>query len=463
MPVSAPWDRRSRGEHERARSLLLDEWLPAATTFSSFWEGRLPQDADRPDDLEGLRRLEPVRERDVLSAGGPGAPALLLAPEEGQIKALASGGFLLAIARAVGSGGSLGKDRALRTEYKPIHLHQAGVGGQLAIAYTRSDLDRLHRCGARAARVVGLGEDSCLVSAVPAGPDLRFWGVYHLALGSSMLAVHPRGAGAGLEDVVASLALVPATAVAVLLEEAVELADLAEELNADCGELTTVLTLGPPPDDAVRAEVAAAWRRAADRDVAVRALWAPGEARALWAECAAGAHGLHTYPDLEVLEVLDPVTRDVSDTDGDLTYTSAGWHGTGLLRYQTGAYMEGLTEEPCPGCGRTVSRLVGEVAPGVWQPWVEVGDGIAPMDFRGAAAVLEPAGGIEAWRVELTAGQDGDRIEVKVAGPGAASLDGLAEDLAVAMGVRPTEIVRSDVTAINREITELGSMFADLR
>ena len=54
--------------------------------------------------------------------------------------------------------------------------------------YNGADLDRLHRAGARAAAVLALGDGDYLVSAVPAQPVLAFWGVYHLALGASLLA-----------------------------------------------------------------------------------------------------------------------------------------------------------------------------------------------------------------------------------------------------------------------------------
>lgn len=461
--MSSAWDRRSADEHERARTMVLEEWLPAATTFSHYWRRRVSQRDGTVDSLEDLRAMAPVRELDLLADGEPGAPGLLLAPDEEQLKSVAGGGLLLSIARAVTTGGTQGKQRAVLTEYKPIHLHQAGVSDELAIAYSRSDLDRLHRCGARAARLLGLDERSYLVSAVPPGPHLGFWGVYHLALGTSMLALHPRGAGAGLEQVVASLSLVPTTVIAVPLREAVELAEVAARWDADCGGVGTVLTVGPPPDETTRGEIGAAWRRAVGSEVTVRAVWAPTEARALWAECAEGTHGLHTYPDLEVLEVLDPVTGEASGGDGDLTYTSAGWHGTGLLRYQTGTWVERLTDEPCPGCGRTVPRLTGEIAPGAWQPWIETGDGVASLDFRGAAAVLEPAGGISAWRVELGPGRRGDRVLVEVAGPGASSREGLEEELAGAMGVSPTEVREVDETTLRTEVADLGGVFADLR
>lgn len=443
--MTNPWDRREPAERRRDLARAMGDWLPAATTFSPYWADRAEDVTGKSgaalSDLDGLRRLAPVRERDLIGLGGPGAPDLVLRPDEEQFMARARGGLVMAAARAIGAEGSQGKQRTLLTEYKPIHLHRGGADGDLGIAYTRSDLDRLHRCGARAASLLGLDAGNYLLSAVPAGPTLAFWGVYHLALGASMLAVHPRGAGARPTEVLDALRLLPADVVAVPVDEAAELGTLAADLGAPCEDVATIVTVGPPPEDAVRRDIAGAWERATGGAVVVRALWAPPSARALWAECRGGTHGLHTYPDLEHLEVVDPVTGAPAEEGGDLTATSLGWHGTALLRYRTGTRIGGLATGPCPACGRTLPRLVGEVTPRAWQPRVDLGDEVARIDLRGAAAVLEQRGDVEGWRVKLAAGQDSDRILIAIAGaPAAGDAGTLVRDLADATGVWPTEV-----------------------
>jgi hypothetical protein len=50
-----------------------------------------------------------------------------------------------------------------------------------------------------------------------------------------------------------------------------------------------------------------------------------------------------------VLEVVDPMTGQPTDADGDLTITTMGWHGTVLLRVQTGTWVDPLTTAPVPG------------------------------------------------------------------------------------------------------------------
>jgi hypothetical protein len=471
--VTAPWDRRSAAEHRRVAAMALEAWLPTAISFSAYWSERAAEvgGGERPTTEADLLRFPPVREADVRGAGGPGCPALLMRPTQEQVRARASSSTLFRIARAIRQDGGDVERRTLLEEYKPIHVHRGGADDDLAIAYSRSDLDRLHRCGARAAHVLGLDDADYLVNAVPAGPRLGWWGVYHLALGSSILALHPRGASDPLERVLESFALVPATVVAVPLEEAVTLANLMAEHGVEAPRVHTVLTVGPPPDEATRAHVRDAWRAAGatESDLVVRAVFAPPEARALWAEPRAEPTGLVTYPDLERLEVVDALTGEPVDGPGDLTVTTVGWHGTALVRYQTGVRVGGIDTEACPASGITAPRIVGDVVEHAWQPLVVAPDGFERhFDFRVAGAILASVPGIADWRVELhgpAAGGHHDRVVVEVAG----DLDerdhqDLAQRMDVAAGAPPEEVrVVADPATIERQVDRLGTPFVDMR
>ncbi|HEX2029693.1 MAG TPA: hypothetical protein VHF25_17055 [Nitriliruptorales bacterium] len=466
------WDRRSPAERDRIRDTVLRGWMTAAADFSPFWSERLTRAGVSAAEIrspEDLQRVPPVRELELLDAGGPGSPALLLRPREEQIKARASLVTLMRIARGIRREGDGGKATVLLGEYKPIHLHASGRDRRLAIAYTRSDLDRLHRAGARAAAVLDLSRGDHLVSAIPADGTLRFWGLYHLALGASILAVHARRVGHGLEEVAVGFRLAPATVVAVPVSEAIRLAATLADAHVRLSGVHTVVVAGPPPDVEARRAMVEAWQAAgATRGVRVLAVWAPVGARALWAECAAAAPnttGLHTYPDLELLEVVDPVSgRPVDHGPGDLTYTSAGWHGTGLIRFRTGDRVGGLTDEPCPACGRTVPRVLPDVVPAAWQPLARTADGPRRLDLRGAALVLSSEPGVGPWRVELrgpTARRAGDAYVVQLAGELApAHLRALDRRLAAGVGLAPLQLIVSDHEQV--EATADG-VFADRR
>ncbi|MBW3659773.1 MAG: hypothetical protein KY457_14125, partial [Actinobacteria bacterium] len=138
-----------------------------------------------------------------------------------------------------------------------------------------------------------------------------------------------------------------------------------------------------------------------------------------------------------------------------------------FLRYQTGAYVEGLSTDACPACGRTVPRIVGEPFPNAWQPVATTAAGEERVDLRGAAVVLAGLADVSVWRIEVA--QTGPRarthrVVVELAGRvGEAELEGLARRLRNAVGSDQLEVeLVPDPVLLERRIEELGSVFADL-
>jgi phenylacetate-coenzyme A ligase PaaK-like adenylate-forming protein len=467
--VSAPWDRRSLEEQARVVDLALERWLPAVTSAAPFWARRVASEGIDPGTLQSstsLAGLPPVREADLL-ADGPGAPGTVMLPSEAQVKSYSGTEVLRAVAGAIRREGPAGKRTVMLREYQPVDLRRAGVGHGVVVASSRSDLDRLNRVGARAARVLGLHDRDVLLSAVPAGPTLAAARIAHLAQGASITALHARGHGDDLADVAHAARLLSMTVLVVELDEAVPLARTLRGSRLQPERLRRVVTYGPPPGDDLRAEIGEAFGGLGAR-VDVRALWGPEFGRTMWAECEEGPAGLHTSPDLEVLEVLDPMTGEPTAGDGDLTLTSVGWHGTGLVRVQTGTWVDPLRREPCPACGRTVPRLEGEMAPGAWQLPLDGDARVARhVDLRGVPAVLARTGGVRAWRAEVRGPDERtprDRLVVEVAGDLArAELAGLEQRLEAACGIAPHLVLDVHPDDVRRSIDEVGGVFADLR
>lgn len=394
------WDRLGLRAAQREQSRLLATWINREVRpFSVYWGGRLA--GRKVAGVADLRGLEVITEADIAGLGGPGNPDLLVLPTEDGFKRHATRAELVAAAREVGGGGAEARREALFRRYKPVHVHEAGVEQVLAVAYTRSDLDRLHLAGARLVEVLGLGADDTLVNAVPAGPSVRFWGLYHAALAARITALHPRGHGQqALRPVLRALTMLPATVLAVPVGEATGLLrDLAER-DVRLDGLRTLVTVGPPPSPALRRSLATAVRRLSQRPVRIQAVWAPEMSRTLWGECrpvtadpAEATYGLHTYPDLEVVEVRDVVTgNDAAEAaEGEVVLTSLGWRGTAMIRVATGAWTEGLsTSTPCPSCGRTVPRLAPAAVDGAWQPRVRTAQRMGRADLRHVYRVLTP-------------------------------------------------------------------------
>lgn len=443
------WDRLGGRAQEREQGRLLSEWINREVRpFSAYWKSRL---GGRPvDSLEALRGLDVVTETDIAALGGPGNPELLVLPTEDGFKRNASRSDLFAAAREVGRGGPDGRRSTLFRRYKPVHVHEAGIAAVVAVAYTRSDLDRLHLAGARLMEVLGLGADDAMVSAVPASPSVRFWGLYHAALAARMTAVHPRGAGqAALRPTMRALAMLPATVLAAPVDDALELLVGLRERRVQIAGLRTLLTIGPPPTPAVRGALVAAASVLSSSDVSVQAVWAPEMSRTLWGECRPpsadpdeATYGLHTYPDLEVVQVRDVTTGlDAPETTGgEIVLTSLGWRGTALIRVATGSWTGGLsTSTPCPSCGRSVPRLAPAAADAAWQPRVRSSDGrTVRADLRLVHRVLTPDVlerlGVAEWSLRAS----GDQLVLAVDAR-------TNRDLLAQMAARVSEVVGADV------------------
>jgi hypothetical protein len=466
--VVATWDRRTDRDRVRVAASAVARWTPLVLTAAPFHAGRVADiagvDSGAIRDLTSLRRLPPTRERDLLADHPAGATAVVR-PTEAQVKAAAEERVLRSISRAIRRDEVHGKRDALLHEYRPLQLHRGGVDGDLLIASTRSDLDRMHRTGARAAAVLGLRDDDVVVSLVPAGPSLAHLGTVHLAAGAGVTALHAREAGDDVGTALAGSRGVPATVLVVTAGDVDATVASIADGAADVTDLRLVVTIGPPPTEDARRAVAEAFDRVG-ASVSVLALWGPGAGRTLWAECDRGGHGLHTFPDLEALEVVDPLTGLPTAEDGDLTVTSLGWHGTAHVRFQTGAWVDPLRDGPCPGCGRNLPRIAGPVEPHAWELPARAVDGRRTVDLRGVAVAVAGAPWVTSWRAELrtpgAGGPDGLRVEVA----GDASGDEIAALTAAVTACTgaDAEVARLPSDAdVARAADAAGGVLSDLR
>jgi phenylacetate-coenzyme A ligase PaaK-like adenylate-forming protein len=138
-----------------------------------------------------------------------------------------------------------------------------------------------------------------------------------------------------------------------------------------------------------------------------------------WGECVfphdQPSAGYHLYPDLGLMEVIDPSSGEVvpDGHPGELVFTPLDARGTVVLRYRTGDFIEGgLVWEPCPHCGRRLPRLVGNISRSSEVKTMQL-DKIKGtlVDFNQLEHLLDDVEHIGAWQLELRKYQD-DPLEV---------------------------------------------------
>jgi phenylacetate-CoA ligase len=433
------WDRRPPEQQAKVRDAMLRRQLrDAVGPFSPFWRERfaaLRISATSIETVADLTKLPAVGERDVCPSGDPSDAARLVlqADEAGFARHAAGPDLRKALRQRLMSGDAY--QRHVEAEVRPTVFHFAGRGLRFPIASTRNDLDVIARAGARAWSVLGLSEADVLVSAVPVAASLDHLFLTYAALGAGSPALFP---GASLDAVAGAMRLVPATVLAVRPAEA---AELLRGLPLD--GVKTVLLVGAATSDE-RADVAAA-----APGVTVLGLWGPDEGRVMWAQCreSAGAHaGWHTYPDLDLVELVDPESGTHATERGEVTVTQLGFHGSALLRWRTGDVVDGPLEAGgCPACGRTVPRVPADVRTSHLHVRVSLRQGDEHLDLRSVAGALAGRTDLHDWMVEVMPSprEHDDDLVVLIAPTGdeTDAAVGVYRDVKAVTGVSPSQVI----------------------
>ncbi|HEX9775392.1 MAG TPA: hypothetical protein VGB83_07420 [Actinomycetota bacterium] len=463
--MAVAWDHRTIAEQRKQQNVLLRQTLlQMALGHVPFVRARLASagiDARLFKGLDALDTLPLSMRRDVLDPRrNPEGPNALVLRGTGEgVKRFSDWSVLRRLLVVSLLGGEEAKELQIEAATRAVHVHlPLGPGGRLPVAYTRDDLDLLARAGARLAAVVGLGREDRLLNLVPFGPTLNFWGVYYMAHGVGMNAVHFRGSRRDLASSMQALDESRATVVALPASEAVAFPRIAMEDGIDISKLELVLAVGRSLTAPERAALGEGLLSAGARDAHIAAVYGPAEGRVLWGECSVPAgreetFGLHTYSDLDVVEVISPETgeRRGEQEPGELVVTPLVFRGGGAPRWRTGDLaLGGLSTEPCPNCGRTAPRVGPTVRQGEWRREVVLNGRGSIIDLRDAGAAASER--TDHWQVELDRTDGADRLFVHVvAGEDPAPLIELYEDLA-RLGSPPTQVVLADPPAIERRL-----------
>ena len=256
--------------------------------------------------LDELPSLPLTMRRDIVDpVRNPEGPrAIILRGTADGVKRFSDRSVVRRVALARLLGGEEIQELAIEAATRAIHVHlAAGPGGRLPIAYTRDDLDLLARAGGRLSALLGLERHDRLLNLVPFGPTLEFWGIFYMAHGTGMSAVHFRRERQDVQRALEALDDASATAVALPADEAPMFPDLARQENVDISKLRMLIAVGRSLTADERAVVGEGLLAAGAGDARIAAAYGSAEARVLWGECSVPAgrtetFGFHTYPDM---------------------------------------------------------------------------------------------------------------------------------------------------------------------
>jgi phenylacetate-coenzyme A ligase PaaK-like adenylate-forming protein len=257
----------------------------------------------------------------------------------------------------------------IQDEYLPVHTHFTIGRTALPtpIFYTRYDLGRVREAGRRLFELAELKRDDILINAFPFAPHLAFWMTYFAAEAAGMPALHTGGGRIlGTERILDALERLRGNVLTATPSYAYHLLRRAAEEGRDLSRLHTVILGGDALPEGLKGKIQSLLKRVGAESAAVMATYGFTEGRVAWSECRPSAlskeksSGYHLFPDMEVMEIIDPESGDRLDEGegGEIVYSSLDWRGSVLLRFRTGDLVkEGITFEPCPFCGRSLPRL----------------------------------------------------------------------------------------------------------
>jgi phenylacetate-coenzyme A ligase PaaK-like adenylate-forming protein len=411
-PLTTHWHRLPKAAVRQLQVVKLRRYLrDVVVPFSAFYRQMFETrglSAESFHTVEDLEQLPLTSKADLVNT--PEHPQrtkdFVLIPDERILTRRTS-----TIIRALLHGRESVK-RGFEREFRPIFM--TSTTGRSAdpvpFLYTQHDLDVLGTAGARIMEVCGARTDWRLVNMFPYAPHLAFW-LAHYA--STTFGIFTVGTGGGkVLGTDGNLRLIQKIQPDVLIGMPTFLYHIlqhAVEQGMRCTNLKRLVLGGEKAADGIRRKLRSLAAKLGSPDVDVLATYGFTEAKMAFAECPYPAEGspsgYHLYPDLGIVEVVDPKTGLVlpEGMPGEIVFTPLEARGSVVLRYRTGDLIEGgLIYGPCPHCGRTMPRLLGKISRSSEFKSMQL-DKIKGtlVDFNQLETVLDDAPSVIAWQLEI--------------------------------------------------------------
>jgi phenylacetate-CoA ligase len=406
-----------RLQSEKLRNYLRRVVLPFSAHYREIFREQ-GLSADSFQSLEDLQQLPFTSKIDLLNTADrpQRAREFILIPEERALARRPS-----TIWRALLQGREA-VTRGFEAEFRPIFLTSTTgrSADPIPFLFTQHDLNNLTLAGKRLFEVCGAEREMRVLNLFPYAPHLAFWQTHY---GGVAFGVFTTSTGGGkVMGTEGNLRLIRKINPEVLVGMPTFLYHVlhqAAEENLRCENLQRIVVGGEKVPDGMRRKLAHLAAELGSENVEVMATYGFTEAKMAWAECSGapdqGPAGYHLFPDLGLVEVVNPRTGAPvpNGEPGELVFTPLDARGTVVLRYRTGDFIDGgLVYEPCPRCGRSTPRLVGNISRSSEMKEMRL-DKIKGtlVDFNQLEHVLDDAEHVGAWQLELRKRND-DPLEV---------------------------------------------------
>ena len=334
-------------------------------------------------------------------------------------------------------------ERRFELEYRPIFLTATTGRSSLpvAFAYTDYDMRNLRTAGARLIQTFGATTKMRGVNMFPYAPHLAFWQVVFAGLEFGMLLVSSGGGKVmGTDGNINLIEKIKPEAIIGIPTFVYHVIRQAHDQGRTWPQVSKIVLGGEKGPPGMRCKMVSLLQEMGAGDVRVCGTYGFTEARLAWGECPTlpdQSSGYHLFPDLGIFEVIDPRTGAVKGEGepGELVYTPLDARGTVVLRYRTGDYVAGgMRWDPCPHCGRTVPRIVGNIARESSAKELNISKVKGTLvDFDTLQQILDETREVGEWQLEIRKAHDDpndvDELILHLAAANGADIERLKEKI----------------------------------
>lgn len=438
------WDHLAADELRHLQGVKLRRYLSdQVAPFSQHYRELFAKEGIDPRDIrsvEDLAKIPFTSKRHLVDDPSTGSRTrdFVLVPDEAILSKRPA-----TILRALRHGRAAVKV-GFEHEYRPILLTSTtGRSTEpVPFLYTAHDLDLLSITGRRMMEICESDPVFRHLNLFPFAPHLAFWQAHHAGLGYGTFMLSTGGGKVmGTEGNVRFLAKIQPDALIGMPTFLYHLLSLAVERGLTIPNLRKIVLGGEKVPPGTRRKLRALCAELGAGKVDVMATYGFTEAKMAWPECP--GHGMesppgyHLSPDLGIVEIIDPETGLVlgEGEPGEIVFTPLDSRGSIVLRYRTGDRISGgLVHTPCPACGRSMPRLVGEISRVTDMKRLRLGKVKGTLvNFNELENLLENLDRVGSWQIELRKRNDDplevDEIIVHVAPRGRVSRPSLAHEI----------------------------------
>jgi phenylacetate-CoA ligase len=362
-------------QDEKLRRFVAEQVHPFHPYYRRlFDENKIDPESIRT--VDDLRRIPFTYKEDIAPyALDPDNPrAFVLEPGFDSVKLYKSKGWVPQVTRVSVGGGSDVDEQSFCEEYQPVlTMFTTGTTAEpTPFFFTLHDMERMKEAGRRLASVISTraSEDyekkMVSINNFPGTQHLAYWVGITGAEGCAATSLNTGGGPVlGYERILNIMERARPTHFMGLPGYTYDLFKLAAAEGRDFSSIEIVTMGGDRITRGSRDKIAELLEEMGAVDPVVTGAFGATEMKYAWGDCGdEESRGYHTYPDLEIIEVVDPESGDpVGEREtGELVVTNLDARGSVVLRYRTGDLLVGgYTTERCPCCGRTMPRISGTI------------------------------------------------------------------------------------------------------